>query len=114
MKPPPMAKPLTAPITGFSSAPVMNGSSCLGRSPPATPFCSDSFMSSPAQKPRPVPVKIATSSSLLCLQAGQCGAHLVVERIQPVGPVHADYEHLPVTFGFDDGHVCSLRAGGRP
>ena len=60
-----MAKPLTAAITGFSSAPVMNGSSCLGRSPPATPFCSDSFMSSPAQKPRPAPVKIATSSSLL-------------------------------------------------
>ncbi len=43
----------------------MNGSSIARlRSPPARPFSSDSFMSSPAQKPRPVPVKIATSSCL--------------------------------------------------
>ena len=73
-------------------------------------------MSSPAQKPRPVPVKIATSSSLLWRKSVQIlassRAHLGVERIQPLGPVHADDEHLPVTFGFDDGHVCSLRAGG--
>ncbi len=66
-----MAKPLTAAITGFSSAPDMNGSSMAGRWPPATPFCSDSFMSSPAQKPRPVPVKIATSRPLSWRKAFQ-------------------------------------------
>src|SRR4051812_22622036 len=32
---------------------------------PCAPACSDSFMSSPAQKPRPLPVKMATSCSLL-------------------------------------------------
>src|SRR4029077_12950838 len=43
----------------------MNGSSISGRLPPGCLLASDSFMSSPAQKPRPLPVKIATSSSLL-------------------------------------------------
>jgi len=65
MKPPPMANPFTAAITGFSSAPDMKGSSSAGRRPPGAPSCSDSFISSPAQKARPVPVKIATSSSRL-------------------------------------------------
>lgn len=65
MKPPPMAKPLIAAITGFSSLPDMNGSSISGRRPPGAPSFRDSFMSSPAQNPRPAPVKIATSSSLL-------------------------------------------------
>ena len=44
MKPPPMAKPLTAAITGFSRAPDMNGSrwrdACRrGRRSPAIPSC---------------------------------------------------------------------------
>ena len=39
MKPPPIAKPLTAAMTGFSSAPVMNGSSIAGRAPPGAPRC---------------------------------------------------------------------------
>ena len=51
MKPPPMAKPLTAAITGFSSVPSMNGSGTFV--PPGFPVSSVSFMSSPAQKPRP-------------------------------------------------------------
>jgi hypothetical protein len=29
----------------------------------------------------------------------------VTEGIETLGPVHADHEHLPVTFSFDDGHV---------
>jgi hypothetical protein len=50
-------------MTGFSSVPSMKGSGMDGRVPPGFRAASDSFMSSPAQKPRPVPVKIATSSS---------------------------------------------------
>ena len=76
-----MAKPLTAAITGFSRAPDMNG--ILDRRPlrrPARRCCSNSFMSSPAQKPRPVPVKIATSSSVAVAELGpglgELGAHL--------------------------------------
>jgi len=42
----------------------MKGLGIEMRVPPGTPVVSVSFMSSPAQKPRPVPVKIATSSSL--------------------------------------------------
>ncbi len=77
MKPPPIAKPLTAAITGFSSAPVMNGSSWAGRLPPGVPCWSVSFMSSPAQKPRPVPVKIATSSCLSWRNSVQMRANSV-------------------------------------
>jgi len=77
MNPPPMAKPFTAAITGFSRAPDMNGSSMAGRRPPGAPFASDSFMSSPAQNARPVPVKIATSSSLLWRNSVQVSASSV-------------------------------------
>jgi hypothetical protein len=77
MKPPPMAKPLTAAITGFSSVPSMKGSGIGGRFPPGVPVASDSFMSSPAQKPRPVPVKIATSRALSCRNSVQISARAV-------------------------------------
>ena len=107
-----MAKPFTAAITGFSSAPDMNGSSMAGRCPPGAPRCSNSFMSSPAQKPRPVPVKMATSSSLLWRNSvqvsGELGAHLVAEGVEALGSVHAHHEHLSVTFGFHNGHVLVL------
>jgi hypothetical protein len=33
----------------------------------------------------------------------------VAQRVQPLGSVHADHEHLSVTFGLDDGHVISHR-----
>jgi hypothetical protein len=29
----------------------------------------------------------------------------VVERIQPLGPVHPHHEYLSMTFGLDDGHL---------
>ena len=65
-------------------------------------------MSSPAQKPRPVPVKIATSSSGSVAELGpglgQFVRNLVVQRVQPFRPVHPHDEHLPVPFGFDDAH----------
>ena len=43
---------------------------------------------------------------------GKLAAHFMTEGIQPLGSVHADHEHLSVTFGLDDGHVFSLRMGG--
>ncbi len=36
---------------------------------------------------------------------GKLRAHLVVECVEPLGPVHAHHEYLPVALGFDDGHV---------
>src|SRR5206468_12883919 len=36
---------------------------------------------------------------------GEVRAQFVAERVQPLGPVHAHHEDLPVLFGFDDGHV---------
>src|SRR5436190_16274303 len=77
MKPPPMAKPFTAAMTGFSRVPSMKGSGIGGRLPPGVPAESDSFMSSPAQKPRPVPVKIATSRSLLRRNSVQVSASAI-------------------------------------
>ena len=68
MKPPPIAKPLTAAMTGFCKRPVCKGSTKFSSTnsfgDPGMPLSIDSFISSPAQKPLPVPVKIATSRSL--------------------------------------------------
>src|SRR5918993_325052 len=66
-----------AAITGFSSVPDMNGSSRAGRRPPAAPSASDSFMSSPAQKARPVPVRMPTSSVSSSRKPAQVSARAV-------------------------------------
>ena len=47
---------------------------------------------------------------------GQLGAHLVIEGVQPIRPVHADDEDLSVGFGFDDGHAAAphgRKSGGK-
>jgi hypothetical protein len=69
-----MANPFTATITGLSSLPSLNklvrtlsGADAL----PTVPRSTDSFMSSPAQKARPVPVSMATSSSELASNSSQ-------------------------------------------
>ncbi len=36
---------------------------------------------------------------------GEPGAHLVIERVQPLGAVHPHDEDLSQTLGLDDGHV---------
>ena len=36
---------------------------------------------------------------------GQLGAHLVAERIEPLGPVHPHHQDLSVALGLYDGHV---------
>ena len=36
---------------------------------------------------------------------GKPGAHFVVERVKPLGPVHPHHEDLSQPFGLDDGHV---------
>jgi hypothetical protein len=74
MNPPPIAKPLMAAMTGFSNEPSMKGSGIFGLTPPGVLFASDSFMSSPAQNARPLPVKIATSSSFEARNSVQVSA----------------------------------------
>ena len=36
---------------------------------------------------------------------GEAGAHFEIERVQSLGAVHPHYQDVPVTLGFDDGHV---------
>jgi hypothetical protein len=60
-------------MTGFSSAPVMKDPR-LGPLAARAPRWSDSYVS-PAQQPRPVPVKMATCS------AGELGHALALLRI---------------------------------
>src|SRR5271165_4986837 len=112
MKPPPMAKPLTAAITGFSSAPDMNGSSMAGRRPPGAPLASDSFMSSPAQNARPAPVKIATSSSLLWRNSAQVSASRV--RISWLSALSRSGRFMRTTRIWPWRSVSTTDMGGSP
>ncbi len=36
--------------------------------------------------------------------ARQFQAHFMVQRIEPLRPVHAHHQNLPVGFGFNNGH----------
>jgi len=86
-------KPLTAlRMTGFSSTPVMNGSSEVGSLAAGAPRWSDSFISSPAQSRGPVPVKMATLELLAVAERGpglgELAAHFMAKGIQPLGSVH--------------------------
>jgi hypothetical protein len=37
---------------------------------------------------------------------GEPRAHFMTERVEALGAVHPDDQDLPVTLGFDDGHLC--------
>ena len=91
----------------------MNGSSIAGRAPPGVPRC-ERFLhvlagaeaASGAGEDRDFEAVVVAEFGP---GLGQRGAHLGVQRVQPLRAVHAHDQDLPVYLGLDDGHVISHR-----
>ena len=118
-RPAPAVGPLTAAITGFSSARIarMFGWYVLSsRSRMSSATSRNSVRSWPAQKPRPAPVITTARTSGSAASTSACrqrGVQRGVERVEHLGAVQRDRQHRAVACRLGLGHQRPLNSGCR-